>query len=112
MDSIKEKIYYGALVAVFIFNIFMLMFLVMELITGFWEFYVYYVVATLILFLLCKLFIERLDTTLQMYLIIMSAVFLIFLFWAPSFWAGASFVGAAIISFSSAFFLDDIYEKE
>jgi len=70
-------------------------------------------IATFIMFLMGRLVEERFDTTLQMYLIVISVSYLVVAFIPPykfllTFWE----VLTALSIFAIAFFLDEFFESE
>jgi len=70
-------------------------------------------IATFVVFLMGRLVQERFDNTLQMYLIIVSIVYLITAFIGPyQFKYMVWEILSAIVIFSAAFFLDGIFESE
>lgn len=70
-------------------------------------------IATLIMFIIGRLVEERFDNTKQMYLIVISALYLIVCFIPPyKFWLTTWEALSAIGIFAVAFFLDGIFESE
>ena len=118
MDNTLEKIYGYIYVGAYAANGFAML---MWALFGFgdgdtisiWFPIIVFGVSTAITFLMGRLVQERFDNTLQMYLLIVSAAYLILAFIPPYEWGITPWEALiALIIFAAAFFLDGIFEAE
>jgi MFS superfamily sulfate permease-like transporter len=128
MDNMLETIYkYVYIGSYIVITVFMLIFNINAGAFSIWGTLLVFGIVTFILFLMGRLVQERFDNTLQMYLIIISILYLVSAFikkdtgilddmgdpvgfhygWA-NFWSAIS----AMVIFAAAFFLDGIFESE
>lgn len=117
MDNILEKIYKYVYIAGFPLNVFALVIYIIgensNATVSLWFPIIVFGIWTFIMFLMGRLVQERFDNALQMYLIIVSCMYLIAAFIPPySFWAISQDAIVAIVIFAAAFFLDGIFEAQ
>jgi hypothetical protein len=116
MDNMLETIYKYVYIAAFPLNAVAILIYILGGDNGsvsIWFPIIVFAVWTLIMFVMGRLILERFDNTLQMYLIIVSAMYLIAAcIPAYSFWLVTRDLIVAIVIFAAAFFGDGLFEAE
>lgn len=116
MDNMLEKIYKYVYISSFPLNALAIIIYIIGHENGgvtIWFPLIVFGVWTFIMFLMGRLIQERFDNTLQMYLIIVSCMYLIAACIGPwGFWNIARDALVAILMFATAFLLDGIFEAE
>jgi putative Mn2+ efflux pump MntP len=117
MDNMSETIYKYVYIAAFPLNAVAILIYILGNGNGsvsVWFPLIVFGVWTFIMFLMGRLIQERFDNTLQMYLLIISCMYLIAAFIPPytSFWTVTKDLLIAAVIFCAAFFGDGLFESE